>query len=257
MKKFLIGCGVLVLLCVIVLVGCIAFATIKIKNYGKAIESSAAEIEKVRKEFPFTKPESGEMDPVRFAAYIDVRKNAVGHVLEDPTIAEFVAAAQENRAANVTGMQILKQIGKVPEYIRFFADTLRKNQMSPEEYGHYARQTLTALRQIANEGDDELAKYWKGLEQTVDEVNIELRKQPAFQKQNIDLEDELDAMLEVEVPPGNLELVREHRALFVNTPLVTVGELVFFTLIEHQAGSGMTITVDTSAAPEPEAAVGE
>ncbi|MCB2155275.1 hypothetical protein KQI84_10330 [bacterium] len=226
MKKFLIGCGVLALLLIVLAVGLAVFVGVKIKGMANAYEQAANEIHQVQEDYPFDAPEDRSMDPDRFEAYLIVRDKTVDRFLQIPAIGEIVAAAQEKRKADLSfGDVVSLAMTKLPPAMSDVALIMREQEMSPIEFNYYSETTLLTIKYAADNGNEEMIDLWENLTEMIYKVDDELRN-----NQNADVNINLDRALrdldDSGIPQANIDMILQHRDKLEERPMVIVIEMV-------------------------------
>lgn len=225
MKKFLIGCGVVALLVIVLFVGVLIFAAMKLKQTMNEYESAASEIHQVQLDFPFEAPADLRMEPERFEGYLRVRNRTIDRFRQIAFVNEIILATQEQRRADVSVGEVFGLAGQLPPAIEDVAVILREEEMSPLEFNYYSETTLVTIKRAADQGDQEMIELWENLANMAKDVEYELRKNQNTQL-NIDLDHAMRMIESASVPAGNAALVLQHRDELESKPMMIIIEMV-------------------------------
>jgi len=138
LKYWLIGCGALAIIGIVVMVIVGSFVVGEIKDFVSEGEGVIVAYRELQQDFPFVKPEDGIFTPERYGQYIACRsatkEEARRHMeqLEDD---------DRSMKENLTFVLDL-----IPAVGQIHLATLRAAEMSPDEYDWYSQATLLALR---------------------------------------------------------------------------------------------------------------
>ena len=139
MNKWLIGCGTALGIVVLVAIGAGYYAW----QQGKQIRGSVHEITRayldLDRQYPFTPPTDGSIDPERFRKFLEVRQPVAA------AIRQALGTAKEKGFADRMRMvlTLVRNLGTV------HVAALQAAAMSLDEYHYLARETVTVLRTAA------------------------------------------------------------------------------------------------------------
>ncbi len=159
MKKFLIGCGILTLLVILVVCSVGGYFTFKTVKWGQEIaeniEAAQEGYDQLEEAHPFVKPE-GEitMEADRLAAYFEVRE-ALSTKLEEQS---FVAKINNAESGTKPDMGVMDWIN-FGTYIaggvhKDAVSVLEANDMPRSEYIYYTRGVLMTLAEGARTNEE-------------------------------------------------------------------------------------------------------
>ena len=225
MKKFLIGCGVVTLLVIVLFVGVLVFIGVKAKQTMAAYEQAADKVHQVQVDYPFDPPEDLAMSPDRFEAYLNVRDRTIDRFTQIGVVSEMIAASQEKRKPDVSAGDMIGLISKFPPAIEDIAQILRTDEMSPAEYGYYSHTTLVTIKRAADDGNEEMADLWENLMEMADGIDSELRNNQNANV-NVDLDRALRKIEGLQVPDQNVQLILQPREELESKPMAIMLELV-------------------------------
>lgn len=239
MKKFLIGCGVLFLIVVVCVVGCVTYAGVKMHRFGKAIQSAQVELEQVERDFPFAEPAPGTaMDADRFDDYLAVRRQAIDRVMEVKLLAAMVQSADTNQPPDVGLGDVFGMLGEIPKLMSSFARILRTQEMSAAEYAWHTRETFKAIGAGERTGDEEFSALWDELMISVNQAQQAINQQTDPNLRNINLQAQVNEAETASVPLGNIDLVRAHLDEFAEGPMMLVIEMVLLEAVRAKGLQG-------------------
>lgn len=245
MKKVLIGCGVITLLCIVLVVGCFGVVIHKTNQFTKNIEAAAQEVQQLNVDFAFAEPGDKVMREDRFRDYLAVRKSLVERVRAVGVVRKIMDAVENDTQPDIGLGDALGAIGEIDSLIRDMVSIFREARMSPDEYGYHARMTLYAIVEAGEQGDSELAELWAKIQQGVREVNREIANNPnaEIKQYSVDANQIFEAAESGTIPERNVELVKRYRDEFIDNEQVTLIEMVIVTFAAGALYSG------TAAAP--------
>lgn len=149
MKKFLIGCTAFVLIIMLLVVGGMIYVGVKAKNYVNSVGQSAASIEKLNTDYPFTAPVAPTLAPERLAKYFQIRGQLWQKVANDKGFTDFFSKISQAKVAGQDpNIQIGEMIALANSAKKIFEDVsvvLRNNEMSPAEYQYITQQIYGTL----------------------------------------------------------------------------------------------------------------
>jgi hypothetical protein len=207
-----IGCGVLVLLGVIV--GGVGFFWAK-KTFGGAVEAGQQmaaqenDLKALEKSYPFTPPAEGELlvlQESRLNDYFAVREAAL------PLFKDFEKKAegfqQEGETANITeGLQASAMVAQLISQTRgVYIESLKKHRMSPREFHTitgtiYASAIGDSMGQVNQGLAEQRAQSAQALEELrakLADSNLSEEERSTLEQEQTMLQDQLDALAEAE-----------------------------------------------------------
>ncbi len=236
MKKVLIGCGIMVLLMVIAVVGIGIFGVRKIGQFGKSMEQAQISLMTLDQDFAFDIPTGGDgLDADRFQEYLAARRALIERTSQVRLVAKLIAL-EEGQQPDVGAGDILNMVGEIPKLMQAYADTLRAAEMSTEEYAWYAIETLKAIRGAADQGDPEYAKAWAEVERTAAEIETAFAQQqanPEIQKLQGAIEADLERATEGDVPEGDIALVMQAKEQLAKNPEMLLVEVMITLFLNN------------------------
>jgi hypothetical protein len=138
-KGWLIGCGAVAAVGVLVVVLGVAFVSSRVGDVRRGMEDARGRYTAVNREFPFTVPSSGEIVPERFTKYLQVRR----------AVESAMSPVGETR-----GLRRLMVMTSIPDEVsQVQVDALRAQSMSLDEYRWISRQIYTTVAAEANRAD--------------------------------------------------------------------------------------------------------
>jgi len=158
MKGCLAAFGVIVLLGILGVGGCIAFGVYKAKQFGEKADAALADLHATNQAFPFTQPADGLLQAERLDSFFVVRDAAASRAqtaldqikeldsLDEQDIGFFDALKKMYGAASAVATA-------VPDVVRELAASLRQHQLSSDEYDWMTRTIYSTLVAAADSGD--------------------------------------------------------------------------------------------------------
>ncbi len=141
MKKFLIGCGVVFLVLIVLTVGVSLFIGIKVKGYVDKTGQSVKAMETLNTAYPFTPAPSATLTTAQLEKYFAIRSDAWAVISKDAGVAEIIKlmkAASQNQQGKQANQGSMGDMIKAFETGRRLLDEMTKileqHQMSPKEY---------------------------------------------------------------------------------------------------------------------------
>lgn len=141
MKKFLIGCGVVFLVLIVLTVGVSLFIGIKVKGYVDKTGQSVKAMETLNTSYPFTPPPSATLTTAQLEKYFAIRGDAWALISKDAGVTEIMKlmkAASQNQQGQQANQGSMGDMIKAFETGRRLLDEMTKileqHQMSPKEY---------------------------------------------------------------------------------------------------------------------------
>ncbi len=235
MKKFLIGCGIVTLLTIIVIVGFVTFFFVKANQVADSWNQAGIDVQALHDDFPYTTPKEGtDLDGERLDQYIVTRTQLINRAMEMNLIQEMVVAAEQNRQPNVGAGDMMALFTETPKLMSDYANILRKVEMSPREYGYLSREVLHAVEEAASNGDPEFQAAWNKLQNTAKEVEKAMaQNQNPNQEFDVDLQGELDAAAMGVTSENNVNLVSQYKPELTERPELLIVELMLSQMLEQ------------------------
>lgn len=238
MKKVLIGCGIVALICFVCTAGVVIYGGVKLAKLGQSFEEAGAAVTAVNKLHPFVEPEPGtEMEPARFEDYLAVRDALHARITEVEVFRELMAlATQTNNQTppNIGVADILGAIGEIPQVVKDFAAILDTHEMSVAEYEWHTMSSFQAIAAGQELGDQELGVLWDELKVTMSSAQRQIDQQNNAELRGIDLQYEVEQAEAAIVPEQNIALVKEHLTAFSEGPTLLVFEMVMLQFFQQQ-----------------------
>jgi hypothetical protein len=239
MKKWLIGCGIIFLFCVVICGGLTFFGVHKLNQWTGKWEQIKKDYQQLEQKYPFTIPEEPDLTTGRIDDYFEIRLKVADLVSSNTVLAEFAAAHKNKKQPNFGPTDMMQLAFKFSQQAAvFFHDELDAKQMSFSEYSYYTRMTYMALAKGAEEGDPELQALFDELGAQVDEINQALQK--SNNKQYVVYYKELmQKLVEEEVPLTAMDeaAMKKHASQLMEYPLIAFVEL-FLLANESQFRKG-------------------
>ncbi len=242
MKKVLIGCGIMLLLMVVAVVGIGIFGVRKISQYGDSLAQAQESLTALEQDFAFDIPaEDVSMDPDRFHSYLATRQALVDRTRQVRLVDLLTTAEEGQQPPAISVGDVFNLVGEIPKLMQSYADTLRAAEMSPEEYAWYAMETLKAVRGAAERGDPEYAAAWDemmGLAREMEQAFAQ-QQSPEVRELQASVNDMLDSAQESEVPEQDVQLVIDNKEQLAEQPALLLVE-VLVTLFLNNTFSATT-----------------
>lgn len=196
MKKFLIGCGIVLLLCIVGVCGIVGYIGYQGYKAGKGIQEAVVQvsnqIEQSNQDYPFTKPDPISIDPQRFAAMMELRQAVTENIQQDPLLKKFLIASDPDTAseqqpdisAKDTLSFMTKMGGKIQENSDRFFEELNDREMSFEEYRYLNMAALALLQLEASkaEGNRQIEEFTQDVREYSQQYDISIDLQDYAQQ---------------------------------------------------------------------------
>ncbi len=232
MKKLLIGCLIFVVLLIGLVAGLGWYGYTKLRGFAAGYEQAFVQMQQMDQDFPWTQPATGTaLDPARFNRYLSVRTRINDRLMGVSLFSELAKAAEEDRQANITAMQVLGLVTEVPNVVKDTVGAFREQQMGFREFGHISFESLRAIRAGAEAQDPEMATLWEKLRGMATAMDTVLNSQG--NSSSVDISGSFDALSAVDVSPQTVALVRGKLPEFQNSPSRYVVELIFVRLLDE------------------------
>jgi hypothetical protein len=232
MKKLLIGCLIFVVLVIAVVAGLGWYGYTKLKGFAEGYNQAFVQMQQMDQDFPWSQPATGTaLQPTRFDQYLSVRTRINDRLMSVALFSELAKAAEEDRQANVTTMQVLGLVAEVPNVIKDTVGAFREQQMGFREFGYFSFESLRAIRAGAEAQDPEMATLWEKLRGMATAMDTVLNSQG--NSSNIDISGSFDTLSAVDVAPETVVLVRSNLSEFKDSPSRYVVELIFVRLLDE------------------------
>ena len=165
MKKFLLGCLVLIL----IIAGVGGFLIYKgvgmAKEVAKGMEQTQARVAQLNQQYPFTPPADGVVSAARLDAFLEVEAGTGDQTKEIQQKLDGEKAGV--REAFRTGMALATSLGMSEEKIA----ALEEHQMSPGEFNWTLRQVVGTLQSDAANEDPALQPIAASLQEAAAQMN--------------------------------------------------------------------------------------
>lgn len=169
MKKFLIGCGVVLLLIIALVIGGGIYVAMKVKSFSADVEKQVAQLESLNQAHPFAAPVPPTLDEERLENYFQIRRALIKMTEANPTIQKLM------NSQKVSQMELLKiAFNFTRELVREFAGQLESRDMSPDEYMYYAREVYLTVSKGAEDNDPEMKQIYDKFDDSINSFNLML-----------------------------------------------------------------------------------
>lgn len=218
MKKLLIGCGVVVLLMIVLVTGFAIFAGLKVQRYATEIEAGAKAIAAVDTKYAFAAPASGAIDSARLLEALRVRETLWKTVLANPTVQKITDAQKAGQQPELTASDVFGMAGEVPRLMERAAQELDAARMSPKEYIWIVNRVYVTVYEQASQGDAEFVAAEEAIVKNLDSLNNAMKGNPQNQVRYRSVLAMLD---DPKTPnhPDNVKAVRPNLKAFVDVPI--------------------------------------
>lgn len=218
MKKLLIGCGVVVLLMIVLLTGFAIFAGIKVQRYAGEIEAGAKAIAAVETKYAFAPPASGAIDNARLLAALRVRENLWQAVLANPIVKKIADAEKAGVQPDLSASDVLGMAGEVPRIMERAAQEFDAARMSPKEYAWIVNRAYVTIYEEASNGDAEFVAVEEAIVKNLDTLNNAMKGNPQNQ---VRYRSVLAMLADPKTPnhPDNAKVLRPNLKAFVDVPI--------------------------------------
>lgn len=254
-KKWLIGCGIFVLLVILSVVGVIGFATYKLASFGNALKSGVARVEQTNTSHPFKRPAGDVLDPERMKAYLAVRESIAATIMAHPVLKKI----QANDPKNPPGA--LELVSAVMDFMKNgiyeYAAQLDKNNMSLNEYRYYSMMTYLTVMDGADAGDPDLSPIAMKWDRETQAMNAEMAKNPNMRGISIDpdsVKDSLNGVAEP-LPAENRATVAAYKDTLEKNSFATFLEVIGGMMIDAKTAEmkrqGSPVNVMPMPTPVP------
>lgn len=226
MKKFLKGCGIVVLISVVLLVGGIIFATLKIRSTAKQVTGTITEMQTLNTEHPFTKPAANAMDAARLNDFFTVRTSIMQLLEKD----EVIAKLKGNKNPKLGFSDFTHLALKLPQIIaKEFKAQLEAKNMSPNEYSWFVRTIYSTIYDGKMDGDKELIPLYDTLDENLTQFNLQVQqmKQSGTKPVGWDAVISPPGSIDEATKTANRDLVLAHKEAILDYPQLAFLELMF------------------------------
>jgi hypothetical protein len=255
MKKLLIGCGVILVLCVLLCMGVFGFGYYKAITVQNDWQSSAKALTDTNVKRPYQNPSDQVLTRERLERYFAVRDFMAAEFNADPFVAKVMAASKTGKPADIGGFEVIGMVTTFPpKMMRTLAEELERQQSSVAEYIGTGQLIFLTIYRGHETGHpemvaihDELVKIFEGLNVTIDQANQNAQSGNKLSPVDLDTTAaELDTLLQF--PAGNYELLTPFK-----DKLVEFAQLTFFELLilNETADRGLDLSAILPAMPVP------
>ncbi|MCC6546550.1 hypothetical protein IT570_05220 [Candidatus Sumerlaeota bacterium] len=229
-KKLLKGCGITVLVLVVLLVGAGIFVTMKLKSASKQMREVREEIVELDRKHPFTAPAPGVgvMEAQRLNDFFAVRTAIVRVMEADPVINKL----QGEKSPSMGFSDLTHLIFKLPHTIaNEFKLQLEAKNMSPNEYVWFVRTIYTTIYNGKMEDDRELIPLYDAVDETLTQFNLQIAQMR--QNQGAPRPVGWDVVVSSEINKdevakrANRDLVIQHKDELLEYPQLAFVEMIF------------------------------
>lgn len=236
MKKFLIGCGIIVLLIIIVVVGGIIWAAMKVSQVQSQWKDSAKAVSQLEQRYTFTPPAGpGEPYPQeRVQAYFTIRGNMFDMIGQNETIGKMTARGQGEQVEISLGEAARFLTTFPPALLREYESQLSTHTMPPSEYTYWTRAVYTTIKLAAENGNQDMRRLYNDLQSGQEIFNNAIGELEATGvKIDVDTSFAEIAPASETVAPENIELIQQHAGELKRAPEFVFFELWGVTLMEE------------------------
>ncbi|MBI1852898.1 MAG: hypothetical protein HYR85_21365 [Planctomycetes bacterium] len=155
-KGWWIGCGVLVVIALVVVGIGVGFVVSRARDVAHGLEQAGDRYQALNREFPFVVPTDGRITEDEFARYLDARRAIQATLAGEP--------GQENRGF----LEGLRFLSSLPDQVsRVHEEALRRASLSLDQYRWVSRQIYTVIAEEINrpDGDPSIVKLREAFEQ--------------------------------------------------------------------------------------------
>lgn len=250
MKKFLVGCAVVVVLLVTLLTGAAIFVYIKINHVRKDLEETKVAMTDLNKQHPFTVPQEDDVEAARLNDFFAVRNRMMEMLLADPVVTKLVANDKNPQLGLMDMMHLLVNLPRT--LAKEFTTQLEAKKMSPDEYNYYVRFIYTTIYKGKMDGDPEMSRLYTEIDETLTQFNLQLSQaangHPPVAWNNVVAE---DTSLDEAEAKRHYDLVLDHKDELLEHPQLAFLEFVLARSIAARPGPGVVLM--QTPAPSPAA----
>lgn len=246
MKKLLIGCGIVLLLVVIAVIGVGIWGYMVVSDFVGGWSNATAAVEQLDADFPFTAPADDSLDANRLEAYFAFRREFYDYLSADPTVSKMLSDDPQVQQSIGPGELISFGTAGIPTHIEKMAELLRAREMSPREAGWQMRTMVGTITRAAREGDQRMQTLLEDLNVTLDQFNsaIDEANNSEAQQARVDLEQiaaEAEDIPQAELQE-NVELIAERRDELTAEPKQLFIDFIIMGvsggMLQHQGQGG-------------------
>jgi hypothetical protein len=221
LKKVLIGCGIFVLLCIVLMVACTMWAYNTGKGFVDSGRKMASQYESTNTQFPFDESASTEVTGEQLDRWLSVRERLA------PEAKTFEQQLIDKAGANPLSVPKL-MLKQSEQFVREHVASLEINGMSYDEYLWVTNQVGTAMLSAE-------ARSTEGM----DAINAEFEEvQSRLRDNNNDLRTMIYADQTAEQSQALLALLKAREALFVETMDLFAADYFVISFIEIMMSMG-------------------
>lgn len=259
MKKFLIGCGIVAFIFIVLAVGSTVYCVSKVKQMATRWEAAGKAIGDTNAANPFTEPADLTLTQAQLDRYFEVRSNFWGRLMADKVISKMVGDI--NNKTNTMGVgDIVSLIFDSYKYLEFLADELNKSGMSAKEMQWTGRTLYLTIERGRKDKDPEYLELVDSIKANLDEIN-KVMNQSGQQNNQMRWEPTIAMMKDDadDIPEANLELVRQYFERLKADPAYYLElMMVIMDLQQPQAPANATFTIgDTTGSTAAQPATAE
>lgn len=228
LKKLLIGCGVLLILAFILVAGGLVFVGIKMRNWGRSMETMATQIQETNQLYPFQELTTLELDEQRVRDYFAVRQAVIDRARGNRTVTGLINAAEKGERYEPGMREMFYMVTSfLPEMSKAFRQQLDERNMSMNEYEYITRAIYTTIVEGEREGRQDMTNLFVGVHRAVDQVNMQLAG-TQMSDHTVDVEktaENLDRE-EITVPEKNFDIVAQYEDQILEYPWLSFLEFL-------------------------------
>ena len=239
MKKVLIGCGVVLLVCLLICTGITVFGVVTVQNTVQKYETAGKKIDALNKSYPFTPDATGTLTPEQLDRFFQVRTFLTSDLQNDPLIKKFIDAANKGTQPNVGPLELLSFAANYPPALmERAAAEMDRLKISPAEYAHTARMIYATIEQGKATGQLPMADLYAKIEAAVDQINNELMKNPGNAQNTVNFVRTMqDLNVGGEIPAANFEALSQFTDRILEFPQLTFFEFLLLKKMNEGGNS--------------------
>jgi hypothetical protein len=237
MKKLLIGCGVVMLVCVLFCVGTGLWGFMSFRRTVKGYEQAVAKLDAVSRRHPYQRPTDNLLTPERMERFLGLREFVIAQVQNEPVVKKLLEADAKRTRPSIGTWEMISFIMKAPPRVMTgLAEELDRKNMSPEEYLDTGRLIFVTIGRGHRDGNLAMTKYYDELNQTVTDGNKQLTAGgPQTAQHTVNLDQillDLDGL--DDVPAENYTVLEAYRSRLMEFPQLFFIEFVILNQLKSQ-----------------------
>ncbi|HPB30032.1 MAG TPA: hypothetical protein PLB62_01095 [Candidatus Sumerlaeota bacterium] len=251
-KKFLIGCGVVFVLFVILIAVGVTFVVVRTKQFAERIGKTTEQYKATNTSYPFTPPEPALMDEARLQTFIRVRDTVRAKLEAHPDLIEQMKEMDKKgqKSARAAFKGVIDMVNSSWEASQAHIEALHENRMSIKEYVWYNRMVTGTILEAAKKGvaldEDLITPYKNFMEGPSSETKPAEQKAPDY--------DEMKNMFGVqgvELVQENLDLVLKNREALARMKKISFMQMFMQNMDLDQMGTKTGEPAPLPAPPDP------